>query len=97
MCNMLSTHCWITWPRLNNMHKKERKGLMFGDLQKDNVVVGYLSGKVIAMDEWDNVYYCTMPEKTVAIGEVLPSEDLRPISELPASEQRDIGALVAEL
>lgn len=93
MLNSLRRSARSEYPTL----PKGRGLLVFGDLQKDNTVVGYLNGKAIIMDEWNSVYYCAVPREFVNVGETVSADDLHPVSELPESEQRKIGALVAGL
>lgn len=57
---------------------------------KDNYIVGWHNGKAIVIGEDNELYYYEMPEEYAFKGELLDTDELKPLDTLPAEEVIEI-------
>ena len=68
------------------------QGIEIEKIHENIEVIGYLDGMAIAENEWGDLFYCSMPEEFVYIGEIWLDGGLHPVRELDKAEQKKISA-----
>jgi hypothetical protein len=59
-------------------------------IQRENEVVGYVSGKAIVKNEDGQWFFIEMPEEFITLREQMFERDLTPLEQLSKDEQKSI-------